>query len=91
MKHEIESATNGYILRSIYAPGQHVLAYEKESYTETVVFERLEDVLRHLIEEHDPGSRHDKSRLYVIRAPGDKHDAFTKEHAKVIWGEDKDE
>lgn len=36
----------------------------------------------------NPGSRYDEKRVYIIEAPGDKHEKFTDAHAEVIFGED---
>lgn len=32
------------------------------------------------------GSRHDEKRVYIIEAPGDKHDNWTDAHSAVIFG-----
>jgi len=32
--------------------------------------------------------RYDKRRLYIVIKPGDKHEDFTEEHSKEIWGGD---
>ena len=91
MKYQIESATNGYILKTI-DKGETVMldgvTTEKEE-VETFVYETIDDILHFIAESEDPGSRHDEKRLYIIRAPGDKHPNFTEEHANVIWGKDE--
>ena len=85
MKYEIEPADNGFILRTILAPGE----YEEgdNGKVDTSVYTTIDEVLQVLAVEIDPGSRYDEKRLYVIRAPGDKNEKFRAYHSKVIWGE----
>lgn len=80
MKIIIETADNGYILR--YAP---------EDGLDTYVFPQddLKGALRAIVDMlGESGSRHDEKRIYIVEAPGDKHERFTEAHANVIWGED---
>lgn len=82
MKIIITSVENGYILTSWYEN-------EPETKTRQVFSEDdARGMLSSVIEQLGLiGSRHDEERLYVIKAPGDKHEKFTEEHAKVIWGD----
>jgi hypothetical protein len=78
MKLEIRSADGGYIVVAQYA----------KITTEHVVTE-FRDLL-HLIQDlmGECGGRHDEKRIYIIEAPGDKHEKFTEAHAEVIYGSD---
>lgn len=79
MKYIITTADNGYIIEEI---NKHE---EDQKFNTLTVYETIDDVLRHIGHNEDPGSRYDEKRLYVIRAPGDKNEKFTAEHSKVIW------
>ena len=78
---KITRAVNGFVIEY----------YNKSSDTTThYVYDTLDELLREIAFHFDGGgSRHDESRLYIIRAPGDKHPDFTDAHAKVIWGENE--
>lgn len=73
MKFEIEIIETGYLL----------IIDDKEKYA----YEDLSDVLSVIGDMYETSSRHDAERIYIIKAPGDKHPDFTEAHSKVIFGE----
>lgn len=75
MKFEIEKIETGWLL---ILPGNEKYAYDD-----------FVNILRYLNEFYNLSSRHDAERIYIIKAPGDKHPDFTEEHGKVIWGNDE--
>lgn len=80
----IQPTVNGYLL--IVTSYAMTEKYGVTGSTDHEHFMGITDLLQTLSNILDPGSRHDASRTYVIEAPGDKHDDFTEEHAKVIFG-----
>lgn len=83
MEIKIKSVSNGYIVETQvpYEEGELV----EEVFTEDQVSELLYSVLESL---GQTGSRYSEERIYIIKAPGDKSESFTEEHANVIWGKD---
>lgn len=74
MKFEIEAIETGWLL---------TLDGDKYAYDD------FSDILSFIQDQFDPGSRHDAERIYIVKAPGDKHPDFTPDHAKLIWGDDE--
>lgn len=53
--------------------------------------EGLRDLLSIIVDELGmSGSRYDAERLYLVLAPGDKHEDFNNEHSNVIYGKYED-
>lgn len=75
MKITIEQVANGYLVT------------EDLSQTEQYVFTEFIDLLRYINDLEGEGSRHSEKRIYIIEAPGDKHEKFTDTHSEVIWGD----
>lgn len=71
MKIKIEKAENGFSVRT-----------EGNLY----VFSDIQSLLRFLLGEIGPStSRYDSERVYVVLAPGDKHENFTEEHGNILF------
>lgn len=75
---KIELIETGYLITAFNS------AYTTE---ERYAFDNLLEVLHFIKEIYKPGSRHDEKRIYVVEAPGDKHELFTEEHSKVLFGD----
>lgn len=81
----IQPTVNGYLL--IVTSYSMTEKYGVTGSSDHEHFISITELLQTIASTLEPGSRHDASRTYVIEAPGDKHDDFTAEHAKVIWGD----
>ena len=85
---EIKAVLNGWILTDKSDPDlpdqTRVFSYTDEK-SEAEAFRDLLCVTKDLIGPMD--SRYSENRVYVVIKPGDKHDGFTEEDAKLIWGD----
>ncbi len=86
MKIEIRSVSNGYVLLEFeenddMRPSEYRIFQEKDEGNDHIL-ELLNNVLSTL---GHSGSRHDKNRIYIITAPGDKHADFTEAMSEVIF------
>jgi len=80
MKIEIEKVDNGYIIADL----------DQFSYTKFVV-NSIDELFRELIDHFgEYGSRYDEERIYIVKAPGDKHPNFTQDHTKILFGDDSE-
>lgn len=77
MIYQIESVQNGYVINVVD---------QYDDKVDTFVYESFVEVLRHLVEVEEPGSRHADKRIYVVEAPGDENENFSEKIADVIWG-----
>lgn len=83
MKLTIETAENGYIVTELHN------RHPEDNRTVLVLDDDFADLLHLVLESFGKaGGRHDEERIYIIKAPGDKHLDFKDYHAKAIWGED---
>ena len=86
MKLEIEVVGNGYIVTKLDEESKEVTVFESKHDSDV---ESVRDLLGHIESEiGHSSSRHDDKRIYVIIAPGDKHEKFTEAHSEVIWGDE---
>jgi hypothetical protein len=51
------------------------------------IYEKIQDVMFHVLEVYAPGTKHDAERLYLVTAPGENHKNFTDAHSDIIWPE----
>lgn len=88
MEVTIKHATNGFILEYktedevsptyVYGGGD----------TEEDEVKACVAMLRQILDDFGPmTSRYSKHRIYITVAPGDKHEDFSDEHSKAIFGE----
>ena len=81
VKMGLKKARNGYILQ--YKDDEGELS--QEVYAE----DDIQGLLFGVMEVAGYcGGRHSAERVYIVKAPGDKHEDFTEEHANVIWGKE---
>lgn len=79
MKLLIETAYGGFVIRNISKP-------EGEDQIPAVATDVV-DMLNQVLDTFgELGSRYDKERIYIVRAPGDKNPNFTEAHAEVLYG-----
>ena len=83
----IEPTVNGYLL--IVTSYEMTEKYGITGSADREHFTNVTELLQTLSSTLEPGSRYDSARTYVIEAPGDKHDDFTEEHSRVIWGKNE--
>lgn len=75
----IKAAQNGYIVTE--------LDWDNDDMpTKEYIYQSLKDALAHVTGCFDDSGRHSEKRVYVIEAPGDKHENFRDAHYEVIWG-----